>query len=65
MTAGVEVEYAERVAIIRLMRPEKLNALNADMFMGLLSAGREISARRENWAVVIAGNGRAFYLGLI
>ena len=34
MTAGVDVEYVERIAIVRLMRPDKLNALNASMFTG-------------------------------
>lgn len=52
------------VATVRLSRPDKLNALDADMFEGLIGAGERIMADKTVRAVVLHGEGKAFSAGL-
>jgi enoyl-CoA hydratase/carnithine racemase len=52
------------VADVRLNRPEKLNALDAGMFAGLVSVGESLRHDPSVRAVVISGEGRAFCAGL-
>ena len=55
---------AEGVADVRLNRPEKLNALDAAMFEGLVETGRRLAADTSVRAVVLSGEGRGFCAGL-
>jgi enoyl-CoA hydratase/carnithine racemase len=59
----VEVETRDDVAIIRLARPEKLNAITAEMLDGLLEAIEGIGKADAIGAAVLAGRGRAFSAG--
>jgi enoyl-CoA hydratase/carnithine racemase len=52
------------VADVRLNRPEKMNALDADMFRGLNDVGAALAADNRVRAVVISGEGRSFCAGL-
>lgn len=52
------------VAQLRLIRKDKLNALDADMFDALIAAGKALFDNRGVRAVVIAGEGRAFSAGI-
>ncbi|MDQ6838707.1 MAG: crotonase/enoyl-CoA hydratase family protein [Actinomycetota bacterium] len=52
------------VADVRLNRPDKLNALDPDMFSALGQAGDALGADRTVRAVVISGEGRGFCAGL-
>ena len=52
------------VADVRLNRPDKMNALDAAMFAGLIEVGEELRANRAVRAVVLSGNGRSFCAGL-
>ncbi|HEY1967177.1 MAG TPA: crotonase/enoyl-CoA hydratase family protein [Pseudonocardia sp.] len=52
------------VADVRLNRPAKLNALNAEMFTDLLETGLALRRRAGIRAVVLSGEGRAFCAGL-
>ncbi|KPK52103.1 MAG: enoyl-CoA hydratase [Myxococcales bacterium SG8_38_1] len=52
------------VATVRLSRPDKLNALDADMFEGLIGVGERIMADKTVRAVVLHGEGKAFSAGL-
>ena len=65
-TAGgtVRAEVTACVADVRLNRPEKLNALNQDMFADLLEMGLAVRRRADLRAVVISGEGRGFCAGL-
>src|SRR5690606_34424828 len=45
-------------------RPDKLNALDADMFTALADTGARLAADRTVRAVVLSGEGRAFSAGL-
>ncbi|HEX2485570.1 MAG TPA: crotonase/enoyl-CoA hydratase family protein [Myxococcota bacterium] len=52
------------VADVRLNRPDKLNALDAEMFDALVAAGESLARERGVRAVVLSGEGRAFCAGL-
>lgn len=52
------------VAHVRLNRADKLNALDGEMFQGLLAAGERLRAMAGLRAVVLSGLGRAFCAGL-
>jgi enoyl-CoA hydratase/carnithine racemase len=59
----VEVETRGDVAIITLARPEKLNAITAEMLDGLLAAVEDVAATESVGAAVLTGRGRAFSAG--
>ncbi len=52
------------VAQVRLIRADKMNALDADMFNRLIEAGQALQSMKGLRAVVLAGEGRAFCAGL-
>ena len=52
------------VAHVELNRPDKRNALDVQMFQGLLGAGRQLISNRDIRAVVVSGRGQAFCAGL-
>jgi enoyl-CoA hydratase/carnithine racemase len=52
------------VADVRLNRPDKLNALDTDMFVGLVDAGSRLATEPSVRAVVLSGEGRSFSAGL-
>jgi enoyl-CoA hydratase/carnithine racemase len=52
------------VADVRLNRPDKLNALDAEMFHALVEVGQSLARERGLRAVVLSGEGRAFCAGL-
>lgn len=57
------VEKKDRVATITLNRPERLNALSAELMTELLAALREIENDGESRAVLLTGAGRGFCSG--
>jgi len=52
------------IADVRLARPDKLNAVDAAMFVAVATAGRELAKERGLRAVVLSGEGRGFCAGL-
>ena len=52
------------IADVRLVREDKMNALDDAMFEALITVGQEIAANNKVRAVVISGDGRAFCAGL-
>jgi len=64
MSDVVLVEIADRVAVVSLNRPDKLNAVSPAVFAGLYEAGKQIEADDDVRAVLIRGEGRAFCSGL-
>lgn len=60
----VSIEVKDGVAQVRLNRADKLNALDAPMFNGLLEAAKKIEADKSVRVVVLAGEGRSFCAGL-
>ena len=59
----VQVEADGPVRIVRLNRPDELNATNRDLHAGLAALFPQLSADLEARAAVITGNGRAFSAG--
>ncbi|MDA4129811.1 MAG: enoyl-CoA hydratase-related protein [Thaumarchaeota archaeon] len=63
MAGLVEVEYEQNFAVLKLNRPEVLNAINNAMRNEMVSLLGELAEKDECRAVVITGNGRAFSVG--
>ena len=64
MEDRVTVEMDGHVAIVRLNRPDKMNALDIKMFDALIETGEKLNADESVRAVVIVGEGKAFCAGL-
>lgn len=64
MSDRVTVTIDEGVADVRLNRPDKLNALDGDMFVALVDAAARLARDASVRAVVLSGEGRAFSAGL-
>ncbi len=60
----VDITIKDYIANVRLNRPEKMNALNEDMFQSIINAAKQLSENDEIRAVILSGNGRAFCAGL-
>jgi enoyl-CoA hydratase/carnithine racemase len=60
----VTLSVHDGVADVRLNRPQKLNALDPAMFLGLVEVGKRLIADSSVRAVVLSGEGRAFSAGL-
>jgi len=60
---GLQLDRKGHVAVITFNRPEKLNALNIDMRIGLADMARELERDVDVRAVVLTGAGRAFCAG--
>jgi len=63
VTEAVEYSAEDGVATIRLNRPEKLNALNGEMYAGIMAALDETDSDDSVRAVIVTGAGRAFCAG--
>ncbi|MFH1602855.1 MAG: enoyl-CoA hydratase/isomerase family protein, partial [Pseudomonadota bacterium] len=59
----VEIERQDGVMVIRMNRPERLNALGAQMREGLAQAWCEFRDSRELEVAIFTGTGRAFCAG--
>ncbi|RJX68300.1 crotonase/enoyl-CoA hydratase family protein [Tsuneonella suprasediminis] len=55
---------ADGVAHVRLIRADKMNALDPDMFERIIAAGSALHDAKGLRAVVLSGEGRAFCAGL-
>lgn len=63
LPASITVESDGPVRIVRLNRPDDLNAVNHELHEGLANLFPQLSADDDARAVVITGNGRAFSAG--
>ncbi len=52
------------VGVIRLNRPERMNALSFDTVVPLATAIAQVAADNDTWVVVLTGAGRGFCSGL-
>lgn len=64
MSDLVTISIENHVAFVKLNRAEKYNALNTDMFVEIVDAGRSVSADPSVRAVVLSGEGKGFCAGL-
>ena len=60
---AVTVDYVDSVGVVRLNRPDRLNAWNHEISSGLDTALLDCSEDPKVRAVVITGAGRAFCAG--
>lgn len=60
---SLRIERSDRVAVVTLDRPDKLNALNGALRDELLAAADELGRDDDVWAVVFTGAGRGFCSG--
>src|SRR4051812_42787857 len=64
MENRVAIEITDGVADVRLVRADKMNALDVAMFEALVAATERLSTEKGLRAVVLSGEGRAFCAGL-
>ena len=64
MSDRVKIDVRDGVADVRLNRPDKMNALDLEMFRAIVAAGDEVAADRSVRVVVLSGEGRSFCAGL-
>ncbi|ABS61988.1 Enoyl-CoA hydratase/isomerase [Parvibaculum lavamentivorans DS-1] len=64
MEDRIRTTITDGVADVRLVRSDKMNALDDAMFMALLETGEKLKSDSAVRAVVISGEGRAFCAGL-
>ena len=64
MEKRVSVSISEGVADVRLVRAEKMNALDAAMFDALVATSERLAHEKGLRAVVLSGEGRSFCAGL-
>jgi enoyl-CoA hydratase/carnithine racemase len=64
MNERVSITVADHIADVRLIRGDKMNALDPAMFKAIIAAGEELAATRGIRAVVLSGEGRSFCAGL-
>ena len=57
------IEHRDRVTTVTLNRPDKLNALNADLLSELKSVFDDLRNRQETRCVILTGAGKAFAAG--
>src|SRR6201998_2626098 len=64
MEQRVSIKITDGVDYVRLVRAEKMNALDAEMFEALVAATDRLAHEKGVRAVVLSGEGRAFCAGL-
>ncbi|SFI74917.1 crotonase/enoyl-CoA hydratase family protein [Bradyrhizobium sp. Gha] len=64
MEERVSISISEGVADVRLVRADKMNALDQAMFEALVAATERLSTEKGLRVVVLSGEGRAFCAGL-
>src|ERR1700754_821134 len=64
MDERVSISISEGVADVRLVRADKMNALDQAMFEALVAATDRLSKEKSVRVVVLSGDGRAFCAGL-
>ncbi|QAU48185.1 crotonase/enoyl-CoA hydratase family protein [Bradyrhizobium guangzhouense] len=64
MEERVSISISEGVADVRLVRADKMNALDQAMFEALVAATERLSKEKGVRVVVLSGDGRAFCAGL-
>src|SRR5262249_48271809 len=60
----LRIERRERIALLTLNRPDRLNALSVELRQALICACQELRDDDSVWAVVLTGAGRGFCSGV-
>ena len=64
MEQRVSISISDGIADVRLVRADKMNALDAAMFDALVAATERLAHEKGVRAVVLSGEGRSFCAGL-
>lgn len=64
MEDRIDISINDGVADVRLVRSDKMNALDDKMFAAIAAAGEQLANSPEVRVVVLSGEGRAFCAGL-
>ena len=64
MNDRVTITIADQIADVRLVRPDKMNAIDPAMFEGIGATIDALAGRTDVRCVVLSGEGRAFCAGL-
>jgi enoyl-CoA hydratase/carnithine racemase len=64
MKDRVSIDLKDGVADVRLIRADKMNALDPAMFEGIIEAGTQLATMKGLRCVVLSGEGKAFCAGL-
>jgi enoyl-CoA hydratase/carnithine racemase len=64
MNDRVSITVTDHVADVRLMRADKMNAIDPQMFEGIGAAIDSLHSRKDVRCVVLSGEGKAFCAGL-
>jgi enoyl-CoA hydratase/carnithine racemase len=64
MSDRIHLSIADGIADVRLNRPDKMNALDPEMFIAIAEAGARIRQDATVRVVVLSGEGRAFCAGM-
>ncbi len=64
MKDRISIALKDGVADVRLIRADKMNALDRAMFEGIIEAGEKLRTMQGLRCVVLSGEGRAFCAGL-
>ncbi|MBP6219005.1 MAG: crotonase/enoyl-CoA hydratase family protein [Oligoflexales bacterium] len=64
MNERVSLTTKDHIATVKMQRPDKLNALDLDMFKGLIQAAKTVRKDKSLRAVILCGDGAAFCAGL-
>jgi len=62
--SDVVVSITDSVAEVRLNRPDRRNAVDAEMFLGILEAAAQVRQEPSIRAIVLSGEGAAFCAGM-
>lgn len=60
----IDVEYKNHIAIVRLNRPEKRNAMSFELLKQLLQTAEQIKKNRHIRCVILTGEGQVFSAGI-
>ena len=64
MKDRVSIDLKDGVADVRLIRADKMNALDNAMFEGIIEAGDKLREMKGVRCIVLSGEGKAFCAGL-
>lgn len=64
MEERVKIEIQDHIAIVSLNRPDKLNALDDQMFHAIIASAKELEENASIRVVILKGEGRAFCAGI-
>ena len=64
MQKRVDITIENQIAHVRMVRSDKMNALDNDMMEAMIAAGERLKNEAGLRAIVLSGEGRAFCAGL-